>query len=258
MTAHWVRKGSEFFCGFVTATFGVFALVLAISSTFNTGSSSTASTCSSAPPPPPPTSDGCDPDALRSLISIFVRCLASAQFCSLVLIFFVRGVVERAHAAHERVAKDEDAAYKAASDAHQEACRKLARLRRTLEHRNKEVRKRPDDEACWTALTAAQDEEEVLMAVVERAKQDADSKKPKEGMERITGRLGKAVRISFFLSVCFSQLAGVCAGFAFYYSLQIQEHCVFGGVLEVLAFTFALGFSLPFHGFFGWIAISQN
>lgn len=255
MNALWVRKGSEFFCGFVSTTFGVYALVLAIS-TFNTSSSSTASTCSSAPPPAP--SDGCDPDALRDLIAILVRCLASAQTCSLLLIYFARAIVEGAHAAHERVAKDEDAAYKAACDTLAAASEELLKLRRRLDDCSEKVRERLDDEARWAALATEQQDEKTLMAEVERARQDVDRKKPKEGMERITGWWGKAVRISFFLSVFFSQVGGVIAGFAFYYSLQIQENCKFGGFLEVLAFALALGFSLLFHGFFGWISISQN
>ncbi|XBI04586.1 hypothetical protein VPH35_132853 [Triticum aestivum] len=248
-------QGSEFFCGFVSATFRVSALVLALS-TFSTSSSSTASTCSSAPPPAH--SNGCNPDALHALIAVLVRCLASAQTCSFLLILFVRAVVERAHAVHERVAEDEDAAYKAACDALAAAGKELGKLRRRLDDCSEKVRERMDDDARWAALATEQQEEERLMAEVERTRQVVDRKKPKEGMKRITGRWGTAVRVSFFLSVFFSQLGGVIAGFAFYYWLQTQESCKFGGFLEIIDFALALGFSLPFHGFFGWISMSQN
>ncbi|XBI41942.1 hypothetical protein VPH35_126341 [Triticum aestivum] len=191
-------------------------------------------------------------------MAILKRCLASAETCSLLLIFFVRAVVERAHAAHERVAKDEDAAYKAACDALAAASKQLGELGLRVDDCSQKVRQRLDDDDLWAALATEQQEEERLMAEVERARQDVDRKKPKEGMERIIGWWAKAVRVSFFLSVLFSQLGGVIAGFALNYWLQIQEKCKFGGFLEIIPLALALGFWLLFHGFFGWISISQN
>ncbi|KAI4985473.1 hypothetical protein ZWY2020_018103 [Hordeum vulgare] len=253
MNALSARKCSEFFCGFVVAAFAVYALVIAIS-TFNTSSSSTASTC--AAPPPASPSDGCDKDKMRNDISMLVRCLVSAQTCSLLLIFFVRAILESAQAAHDRVAKDEDAAHKAANDALNVANEKLLTLRRRLDGCSEKVRQRLEDGERWAALAIEQQLEKNLVAEVDLARQHADRTKPKEGMDRITGPWRTAVRVSFFLSVFFSQVAAVIARFAFYYSLKIEENCKFGGFVEIIAFSCAFICSLSFHVFFAWVSIT--
>ncbi|XP_037418043.1 uncharacterized protein LOC119281681 [Triticum dicoccoides] len=114
--AHIFVKAAEVFCWFLGAGFPMFVLVLALTSFDSTDASSTPPS-----PSPPSHASTCDEDKLQRNISILLRYLVSLILASLLMMAFVRGVAEAASKDHERVAAKEDAYYKAACDAAEQA-----------------------------------------------------------------------------------------------------------------------------------------
>ncbi|KAF7098701.1 hypothetical protein CFC21_100417 [Triticum aestivum] len=248
------RKSVQIHTGIVNTLFGICVFAIAIT-TFASNSSSTASCLA----PSPPSDPACNPTKMRGYISMCERWLACFIVLSLISINVVRILVESAHEAHQWVAKEEEAKYKAAKDAYELARRKLEKFNGPLSHRNREARDPAAEQPHLgaAALNAAQEEHDRLFTDEKLAKREMKRLVQKQGMERIEGWPLVVIRGLFFFSVLCSQISCGFATAGFYYSRQIESRCALGP-LDILAFVLIGIVSLPYHLFLFWVSLRGN
>ncbi|KAM3215068.1 hypothetical protein ACQJBY_067184 [Aegilops geniculata] len=273
---HIFLKAAEAFCWLIGTVSGMFLLVLALTLFASPSSTDSSPSCA-----PTASSTSCNEHELHRLIATDVRYVVCAMVITALLMVFVRKVADGAAKDHERVAASEDAAYKAAYDAAEVATVAVKEARKTVDDLNGVDRRnlaagvvegappprrdegspppRRDEGSPPPPPTLAQ-ARNTLDKLVQKwrlAVDRAERLKPKEGIARLNRPWRIAARSAFSLAICAHYIGSGCAGFAFYYSLEIQTKCT-TSFLTIFLFVLTGVVSTIIHGLLLWVSFTQN
>ncbi|XBH87710.1 hypothetical protein VPH35_075120 [Triticum aestivum] len=186
----------------------------------------------------------CDEDELHRIIKTYMHFVIYAMVNAMLLMFFLRKVADGAAKDYERVAVLEDATYKAAYIAVEVAKVVVEAAKKTTDKLNNVDR-------C-----------NLVTCVVEGTRQKISS--PQQNLSlppSLSLSLNKRWRITarstLFSAVCAHYTGSVCAGFAFYYSLEIQTKHV-RSFLTIFLFVLVGVVLKTIHRLLHWVSSIQN